>query len=340
MPGTTKYHNNYNDLDGGDHDDDDDDDDHDDQSSLSTLTEHGLSTSTSLSHSHTHTHPQANTIDGDSTIRTLTTLSSTATVAEQDICWDGCWLADGLNRMFLLHLTENTYDQTGHHTTNEFIRLDIDQQDQQGWEQLHAHILGPRNLQIAAGIIRRISEGTCPPKLPIRTLSEDDEKHLEEGRKAGDRALAKKKYKKAIAKYGQALRVVPRDFFVAPAEQIESVADTLCSTAEAYLGLCKYSKAGKAATASLLFVGNHETARLCRAKAAMAMKSAPYLVQAQVDLQEVLQNGDPSEEEEHEAEQELQILGPLLRNTWEDFDKENPNADWQEWVESVKAKCW
>mmetsp|Transcript_2762 Transcript_2762/g.5462 ORF Transcript_2762/g.5462 Transcript_2762/m.5462 type:complete len:321 (+) Transcript_2762:141-1103(+) len=320
MPQKEVSHNNN--LD--DEDDQDDGDECDDHSSLSTLTDRcNLSTS--------------RTIGGDSTTRTVATSSSSATVAEQDACWDGCWLADGLHGMFL-HLTtqKNVFI-----ADDEFVRLDMDQEDQDGWGRLHVEVLEPRNLQIAAGVIRRISEGTCPKKLPIRTLSENNMKRLQDGQHAGDRALVKKNYKKVIAKYNKALQdVITHDFFVAPSEQMEDVADMLCSTAQAYLSLGKYAKAGKAATASLLFVGNHETARLCRAKAAMAMQSTPYLIQAQVDLQEVLHNGEPSEEEEHEADQLLQTMGPLLRTKCTEFESENPNANWQVWVESIKAKCW
>ena len=318
MPRKKKNNNKRNDF---------DDDGDDDQSSLSTLSDHYC-----LSTSH-----------NDSTTRTsLATHASTATVVEQDTCWDGCWLADGLHGMFL-HLTiETNSNPTAVHDDTEFVRLDMDQQDQEGWERLYRQILEPRNLQIAAGIVRRISEGTCPTQLPIRTLSADDVKLVQEKLRAGDRALDKKKYQKAIAKYKCALEVVPNDFFVAPAEQMEDVAEILCSTAQAYLALAKYNKAGKAATACLLFVGNHETARLWRAKAAVALQSAPYLIQAKMDLQEMLHNNaEPTQEEEHEAEEILQTqLGPLLRIKCQEFQKDNPNANWQVWVESIQAKCW
>ena len=271
---------------------------------------------------------------------------TTALVAQQDACWDGCWFAGGLHDMFvpLWNTNDNqqpTKSQNTNNTNNddEFVRLDINQQDQEGWERLYVEILGPRDLAIAAGIIRQISEGTCPPKLPIRNISPTSWDELCTWQDAGDKAMTKQKYKKALAKYTHALDLVPKDFFVVPAEQMHQICDMLCDKAECYLQMNKPEKAGKAATAALLFLGNQEMARLQRAKAGLAMDSTPHLIQAQVDLQELLSNGDPTEEEKEQAQQMLPQVGHVLRAKRQEFEKQNPSG-WKAWVDSIKAKCW
>ena len=272
-----------------------------------------------------------------------------AAVAAQDTCWDGCWLANGLHGMFLElplynpHEDQHGQEQSNNNNNNDddnYIALDMDQQDESAWEHLYVEILEPQKLQIAAGVIRRVAEGTYRGRLPVRALVHH-EAQFQALAHAGIKAAAKGKPKKALAKYAAALQLVPKDFFVAPADQMQSVAELLAHQAAAYLQLHKFQRAGAAATAALLLVGNQVPARTSRAAAAVALQSTPHLIQAALDVEEVLHNGDqPTAEQQQHAQQQLQTIQALLETKKAEFVKENPNANWEEWVESIQQKCW
>jgi tetratricopeptide (TPR) repeat protein len=280
-------------------------------------------------------------------------MSSNDEMTQDDRCWDGNWLAGGLNLMFVgLNSDEFCQNQMTEfleekdeatiggvlQEEHEFLTLPLDG-DEDAWAKMHIRILRPRKLHLAGGAIRSFTDGTCPPRIRIRKLDSEEMEELLEHKKLGNQAFSSKEFEKAIEHYDDALIVVLLDMFVAPVEQINTIVSVLSNKAECELRLKRYKDAGCTATHALMFDNDHEKSRLRRAKAELAMAGLPYLVQAQVDLQEIVENLY-SKAGVKEAKELLNQLDEILDMEKKSKLNQDPDFDYYFYVRMLKSKCW
>lgn len=272
-------------------------------------------------------------------------------MAEDDRRWDGNWMTAGLNGMFaslddddfceneldeFLEEKEKTAGKSSLQMEDEFLILPPEGAD--GWFRVHHEILQPRGLHAASGLIRRFVEGSCPPRIRIRKLDPEEIQELLSHKKLGNEAFSRKEYEEAVEHYDDALMLV-MDLFVAPLDQVKEVVNVLSNKAECYLRLKRYSDAGDTATEALMFDGSHEKSRLRRAKAELAIAGAPHLIQAQRDLNEIVEN-KVSKAGVNEAKEYLEQLDELLRMERKALEDKKPDSDWDFYVRLLKSKCW
>jgi len=150
--------------------------------------------------------------------------------------------------------------------------------------------------------------------------------------------VSKQNYSKAVEHYDDAL-LFPEALYVAPADDMQQVANVLSNKAECYLRLKQHEDAGDAATAALLLDNSHEKSRMRRAKAEMAIAGASYLIQAQVDLQEIVDERHSSTGVK-QAKQYQEELEEILTMEKSIFQKANPDGDWRLYIRMIKATCW
>lgn len=267
-------------------------------------------------------------------------------------CWDGTWMADGFKGMMIgldaadfcqaeMQEFEDDQREAGGklNEDHEFLQLPPDG-DETGWQHLHDRMLNPRGLVVACCVLRRAAEGTCPPRIRIRKLDPDAMQQLLDYKQLGNTAFSKQEYEKAVALYDDALMVVGDNLYVAPQQQIQEVVNVLSNQAECYLRLKKFQQAGDTATRALMFDNGHEKSRLRRAKAALAIAGPSKLIQAQVDLQEIV--------DEHfstagvkEAKGLLPQLDEILQMERTTLDAKVPGpSTWDVYVRHVKSTCW
>ena len=276
--------------------------------------------------------------------------------------WDGNWSMDGLNGMFA-KLNETTFieDQLKDFEADkakslssggalrmdqEFLNLeDVANQTETGelqksWAMLQSQ-LHSRNLHLASALARRAAEGTCPAQIRLRKLSSTKMKELLDLKQKGNEAFGKKEYQAAVDRYAEGLACIGHDMYASPKEQVEQVVAILSNQAECYLRLKKYMEAGNAATNALLFVNSHEKSRMRRAKAELAIAGAPFLIQAQVDLEELI--------EEHYSSAGVKQAKELLPQVKEliEMEKETmkrtkngTDEDWDMYVRTLRSRCW
>ena len=272
-------------------------------------------------------------------------------MAQDDRCWDGNWMTSGLNLMFV-GLTSDDFCQNQMtefldekedgggvlQEEHEFLTLPLDG-DEDAWAKMHIRILRPRQLHLAGGAIRSFTDGTCPPRIRIRKLNSKEMEELLEHKKLGNQAFSSKEFETAIEHYDDALIVVPLEMFVAPVEQINTIVSVLSNKAECELRLKRYEDAGCTATDALMFDNNHEKSRLRRAKAELAIAGLPHLVQAQVDLQEIVENLY-SKAGVKEAKELLNQLDEILDMEKKCKLNQNPDFDYDFYVRMLKSRCW
>lgn len=278
-----------------------------------------------------------------------------AQMAKNDHCWDGNWSSVGLNGMFIdldnenfeeeqweAFLEDQRHSSSSLRAEEEFINLDIPGEDVESWARLHMQVLHPRGLDIASLVMRRVAEGTCPTQVRIRKMEDAEFNELMEHKKAGNDAFSKKRYEEAIEEYDNALMMVD-SIFVAPRSQMDQIVNVLSNQAECYLRLKQYEDAGQAATNALLLDSGHEKSRLRRAKAELAIAGAPRLIQAQVDLEEIVNNADDQKSREgiKQAKEYLELLDEVLQmEKTALLEKHGSDYDWDLYVRSMKATCW
>jgi len=207
------------------------------------------------------------------------------------------------------------------------------------WTRLHLEIFQPRKLHVASFVARRFVEGDCPPRIRIRTFSKDDMDQLLMNKKLGNDAFVKKQYEEAIQHYNTALAGIKIPLYIIPTEQIKEVMNILSNQAECYLRLKKFQQVGIMTTMVLMLDNSHEKSRLRRAKAELAIAGDPYLIQAQVDLQEILDN-HTTKTGVKEAKVYLEQMEELLTMAKTTFHIQHPEEDWDLYVQMVKDKCW
>ena len=278
----------------------------------------------------------------------------TRRMAQNDKCWDGNWMAEGLSGMMIslddpdfcddeLEEFQDDLEDKPHLTMEqEFLQIpQLDGADDSGTEdfrRLRQHILQPRHLHLCDGVVRRVAEGSCPPRIRIRKLESEEMDELLERKRLGNEAFGTKDYEKAIEHYDEALLFAAR-LYVAPADQIKEVVNVLSNQAECHLRLKQFKEAGSVATHALLFNNSHEKSRMRRAKAALYVAGVSYLVQAQVDLEEIVEN-HYSRAGVNEAQEYLEQLEELLEMERVTFEKKNPDSDWSLYIRLLRSKCW
>jgi hypothetical protein len=158
-------------------------------------------------------------------------------------------------------------------------------------------------------------------------------------KRAGNESFVKKDYAQAVQHYNDALKMIQIAMFVAPLDQIKEVVNVLSNQAECYLRLKKFKDAGNVATLALMFDNGHEKSRMRRAKAELVIAGDSYLIQAQLDLQEIVDN-NLSKAGVKEAKEYLEQLDELLAMAKTTFEEGHPGEDWDLYVRMVKARCW
>lgn len=281
--------------------------------------------------------------------------SSLKATAEDDRCWDGNWMADGYYGMFieldddnfLVNQMEDYLDdqaQSGGKlkTEEEFIQLNVySEDDVEGFfTKLQEEVLEPRNLHLADYILHRLVEGgCCPPRIRIQRIPDEEFQELMGGKRKGNQAFGQKKYKEAIEHYEDALVLCTHDLFVAPIELMEQVVNIMSNQAECHLRLKEYQEAGDAATNALLLNNNHEKSSMRRAKAEAAIGGISFLVQAQVDLEDLIDN-QQSEAGVEEAKKFLEKVKELIKIEKKAFLQKTPKGDWDLVIQMYQSKCW
>mmetsp|Transcript_26053 Transcript_26053/g.38551 ORF Transcript_26053/g.38551 Transcript_26053/m.38551 type:complete len:359 (-) Transcript_26053:297-1373(-) len=274
---------------------------------------------------------------------------------------DGLWLADGHDGM-MMSLTEDDFleeqdayfldDQRA--SNGELIHADEFAQfpplekleDDQFWVSLRS-----KKLSVATYVVRRLSEGLCPPLIRIQRMEEDGVNEMLEFKAKGNQAFGSKDYEKAIEFYEDALNNmnIPRTMFIAPEDQMSLVVNILSNKAECELRLHRYNETCHSATDALSLDGGHEKSRIRRAKAELALgkqkgggKSVVILVQANVDLEEVLRNdsGIGTDAGIKTAQTLLKAANRCLKTAKDSYLQKNPDTDWDLWVRQLRSTCW
>ena len=280
------------------------------------------------------------------------------TQAEEEQNWDGNWSMAGHKGMFAKLRHEQTFLEEQLQTFNdekeksslqmeqEFLNLEeVIQAGEDGleenWAKLQQRQLHPRNLNLADAVARRAAEGTCPPRIRIRQIASNKMKELLDLKQKGNQAFGNKEYEKAVGLYDEALSCMEHDMYVAPKDQMEQIVAILSNQAECYLRLNKFMEAGTVATNALLFDNSHEKSRMRRAKAELAIAGAPYLVQALVDLEELV-----SEHYSSAGVKQAKELLPQVKEVIE-MEKETmkrtkdaTDEDWDMYVRTLRSRCW
>lgn len=281
--------------------------------------------------------------------------------------YDGSWLATGVHGMMLPLQNRQTMEAfveseqaefeqeiIESNSTNTLRKEDADRlfvhleegvgDDPEVWGCLLDRVIRPRQLHLADGLVRRAAEGLCPSKIRIRNATEAQWKLIVNFKGQGNQAFGQKDFAKAIDFYHQAIELFPKSMLVAPKVQVEQLVTILSNMAECHLRLKQYLKAGHRATEALVLDNAHEKSRIRRAKASLAIvydndESPSYLVQAQQDFQEVLEN-DPTSDGRKTAKSFLEDLKEVLQMEKKTFAKKHPEADWEDYVQAVQSNCW
>jgi len=275
-------------------------------------------------------------------------------MAEDDRCWDGSWMADGFMGMFvgfdsedyledemMMFFEEQEEQDSSSPLQIEDVFLDIPSGGDVEIElaRLYEETLRPRKLHLASGVLRRITEGTCPPKVRIVKLDAEDMERLLKNKELGNQSFSKGEFEEAIEHYEEALLSIVDNLFVAPADQIKQVINVLSNQSECHLRLDQHREAGDAATSALLFDENHDKSRIRRAKAELSIGRIPYLCQAEVDLKNVIEM-QSSETSVENATSLLRRVKSKLKYEKKMFERENTNRDWDFYIRSLKSRCW
>jgi len=230
------------------------------------------------------------------------------------VCYDGSWTYDGHCGMMVgldnpdfledeyQEFLEEKEQDSSLDMEKEFVRLDFhhsSEEDRVGFNEL----LCDRGLCMASGLTRRFLDEMAPSRIRIRRLDEELEmKPLMESKKQGNEKFGKKQYEAAIDLYDEALMYAAEGMYIGPYDQVKQIVAVLSNKAECQLRLNLYDDAGQTATEALIYDRFHEKTRIRRAKAELAIakeketvdKRIPYLVQAEKDLNEVMDWEDDS----------------------------------------------
>jgi hypothetical protein len=162
-------------------------------------------------------------------------------------------------------------------------------------------------------------------------------------KRKGNQAFQETKYREAVELYEDALLCFDPNMFVGPISDMNELVTILSNTAECHLRLEQYNDAGSMATDALMLDASHEKTRIRRAKAELALhKEGSFisLIQANLDLQEVLDGPNPSAAAIDKANKLLKEVNSELDREEKRMLSKNPNADWAFIVRQMKVTCW
>ena len=288
---------------------------------------------------------------------TTTTTTQEDLESRDDWRWDGNWPFLGHDGMMQdLEDVEHFLEQERKEQEEETSTTQDDDDDdalfltlpaigggeeQDEWATFLSSKLQPRNLCLADAVMRRFAEGRCPPKFRIRTLSASIMKSILDYKQKGNAAFSKQEYYEAISQYQNALDCCGKvKLYVAPKDQIETIVTILSNLSECFLRLKKYQQAGKTATDALVLDNSHEKSRMRRVKAELGLAGAPQLIQAKLDLEEII-NVHYSKAGVQQANEYLEEVNKLLEMEKQMFAKAHPESeDWDFFVRLVSSKCW
>lgn len=294
--------------------------------------------------------------------------SNSSSTPNNDLAFDGMWSFVGYDGMMVKLAQDFVKSQQDELSIENDV--DVDEHD-----CLDVGILDPsnseafihcqedlykRDLHMAAGVLRRLVEGCCPPKLRIRRLDEDTTMTtLMEHKRKGNYYFGRYEFRAAMDCYDSALSSIPetqRDLYVAPRHQIQQIVNILSNKAECLLRKMKFEDAAETATEALIFMGDHEKSRIRRAKAGLevgkydryeatcrgdgTMTGVAYLVQAKYDLDEVLNGPESSKEGRKTASEIMSQVEKLLNGARKKVLSKNPNEEWDLSVLKIQSRCW
>ena len=249
--------------------------------------------------------------------------------------------------------------QTGE-DDNFVVLTGIDLSDETSIHRLQEN-LDERGLRMADGVLRRIVEGCCPPKLQITRLDEDTTmQRMRSLKKEGNQHFVEKGYREAIDCYDFALESIPIDrrdrLCVAPGDQLDEIVAILSNKAECLLRKFRYEEASEVSTEALIFDNGHQKSRLRRARANLeigmydryeatsrgdgTMTGVAYLVQARNDLDEILENPESTPAGRRAARDVVSKVDKLLAGAKKKVLSKDPDAEWDMTVLKMQSRCW
>ncbi|VEU44859.1 unnamed protein product [Pseudo-nitzschia multistriata] len=287
-----------------------------------------------------------------------------------DLAFDGMWSFSGYCGMMVQLAHFFVESKQGREENKGFGENDEDDEDEflfVGSMDISAEEtiircqenLEERNLHMADGVLRRLVEGCCPPKIRITRLDEDTLKKLIDYKVQGNHFFGRHEFREAIDFYDLALSSIPetqRRLYIAPRNQIQEIVNVLSNKAECLLRKVKYEEAAETATDALIFMADHEKSRIRRAKAGLeigkydryeatsrgdgSMTGVAFLVQSKYDLEEVLNAPDATLVGRQTAEEILHQVDKLLKGAKKKVLSKDPNPEWDLNVLKIQSRCW
>jgi len=299
-------------------------------------------------------------------------------IGNNDFAYDGMWPFTGYGGMMVRlaedfvksqndlvesdprdNADENDGDDDG--DDQNFVMLnDIDGTDEAAIFRIQ-ETLDHQGLRMADGVLRRLVEGCCPPKLRITRLNEDTTMtKLLSLKQEGNRHFSEKGYREAIDCYDAALESVPihqRDkLHVVPKQQLTELVNLLSNKGESLLRKARYEEAAEVCTEALVFDNGHLKSRLRRAKAGLeigtydryeatsrgdgTMKGVAYLVQAKNDLDEILEHPECTHEGRDAVKKVLSRVNKRLEAAKHRVIGKNSDTEWDMTVLKIQSRCW
>ena len=294
-----------------------------------------------------------------------TSVAPTANIKNDGFAFDGMWPFTGFGGMMVRLAEQYVASQQNKVNENDdeneaFLVLGyIDPSDETAISLIQEN-LDERGLRMADGVLRRIVEGCCPPKLEITRLGKATMEKIRSLKKEGNQHFMEKGYREAIDCYDFALESIPIDrrdkLYVVPKDQLDEIVGILSNKSECLLRKLKYEEAAEASTEALIFDNGHQKSRFRRAKASLeigmydryeatsrgdgTMTGVAYLVQAKYDLSDILENPESTPGGCRAARKIITKVDKLLAGARKKVLSKDPDAEWDMTILKIKSRCW
>ena len=90
----------------------------------------------------------------------------------------------------------------------------------------------------------------------------------------------------------------------------------------------------------MLIDKKHLKSRMRRINAEIAIGEVPHIVQAELELEELLESGDLPDTVLDQAKEFQQQTKRLLKVAKKKYQRKTPDGDWDLYVREVRSKCW